>query len=457
MDSIRLPAVAALLATVGLGFVLARRLWGAWVAALLAVLMATDPVYMTMAKIDFGPVVISGLLRVGALVAYFAWLRTESTRYLWLLAAALALGVFNKLDFIAFVVALALAAGVAHHRAIFDLARRRPLFTSLPVLTLIAALALFYVQIYIPSRDLPLPESQAGFPGRLHEVWDMFRATMDGGAIYRYMTTGELVHRTLAPAVALASVFIAAGLVGWMFLRGRRRQPDQTDAPLVEATRTTLFFLVLFGAMAIEITATPQAVGPHHILLLWPLPAILGASLLGAAQRLPEPRVALAATALFAVGLTGLAASQVRTANAYRSDFAGDGPFSDPYTTEVYPLEAAVEKAAPGSDRIVAADWGISNQLLALGDEDLRERLTDVWPLFAGNYQPTVDEWARVALSGHRVIVVLHQPGHELMSGTSARVEAMIDSLAPPGGVEPIYRGETLLAYLVDDRSLQSR
>jgi hypothetical protein len=59
-------------------FWLARRLLGAWFGAALAVLLATEPVYMTVTNADWGPVALASLLRVGALLAYFAWVRTTS-------------------------------------------------------------------------------------------------------------------------------------------------------------------------------------------------------------------------------------------------------------------------------------------------------------------------------------------------------------------------------------------
>ena len=76
--TIRAPMVAVEVVTVVLAFLLARRVFGVWAAALLVLLLATDPAYMNMAKADWGPVALSALLRVGALFCYFAWLRTSS-------------------------------------------------------------------------------------------------------------------------------------------------------------------------------------------------------------------------------------------------------------------------------------------------------------------------------------------------------------------------------------------
>jgi Dolichyl-phosphate-mannose-protein mannosyltransferase len=450
VTTIRLPAVALLVATVALAFVVARRLFGPWPAALLALLMATDPAFMTMAKADWGPVALSALLRVAALAAYFAWARTESIRYLWLLAAAVVLGIFNKLDYLAFAGALAFAVAVVDHRGVYARLRRRTRAVAVALAALATVLVVEYVEIYEPARDFPAARSNADLLGRAPEVWRLLRTTMDGSAIYQYMTALPLAHGTAVVAVGVFVVVVAIGFSAWRL--GRLGQPPAAAAaPLVESARLSAFVLLLLLATVAALVLTPEAVGPHHAMLLWPLPALLGVSLVSAATRLPRARVRAAAVIVVTLPLLWLAGTQVRVAETYRSTFASDRSWSPIWTTEIYAVVDAVRRAAPGADHVVTADWGFGNQLIALGDDAVRQRLDDTWSTFAGGSEDAIDQLAATDLRGHRSIVVLHASGSEIMPGTHDRAMAMLRALHPARGVHALYRGRVELAYLVDD------
>jgi len=450
VTSVRVPAIAMLVATIVLAFVLARRLFGAWPAALLAVVMATDPAFMTMAKADWGPVALSALLRIGALAAYFAWAHTGSARWLWTLAAALVLGVFNKLDYLAFVAALGLAAVIVDHRGIVARVRRAPAAAALPLVALASLLLVEYVEIVRPARAFPVARSDADLLERASDFWYLARTTMDGTAIFPYMTTRPLDHRTAIAAVAASAVAFAVGLVLWRLSR-LRRGIDAELVPFAEAAHVSAFVLVLLLAMTAILVATPEAIGPHHAMLLWPLPALLAVSLLGTATRLPAARLRTGAVAVLAVGLVWLAGTQVRVAESYRSGFASDSAWASGWTPEIYAVVDAVRRVAPGVDRVMTADWGFGNQLLAFGGDDVRRRLDDAWGTFAFGTPEAINQLADAALRGRRTVLVLHASGAEQMPGTHAKAEAMLRRLHP-AHLQLLYRGDAELAYVVDDR-----
>jgi len=451
MSTIRMPSVAMSGATICVAFAFTRRVFGGWPAALLAVLLATDANFIAMSKADYGPVVLSALFRMSALAAYLAWTRTGSVRYVWLLVAAVGLGIFNKLDFLAFAVALASAAVVVDHRRIVRRVRERPRAVAAAAGVLVAVLVVEYVEIYVPASALSLTKSSADLPGRFHQMWSLFRVTMDGTAIYQYMT-GTLLgrHTAIAPAT-IAILALAGGLALWR-LSARGRQRADADAPLAATARIVSLLLVLLLATFVVLAATPQAVGPHHAMLMWPLPALLGVGLVRAATQVRSPALRVGVTAALALGLLGLAGTQVRVARTYHSAFASDRRWLPGWTTEVYPVVTAVKRYAPGVDAIVAADWGIANPLLALGDEAVRRRITDAWGTFAGGSQPTIDALAAGLLQGRRAIVLMHSPGSEVMPGTTERAQAMLRRLHPARPPQLLYRGRALLAYVVDDR-----
>jgi hypothetical protein len=231
---------------------------------------------------------------------------------------------------------------------------------------------------------------------------------------------------------------------------------DPSDAALAGSAEISAFLLVLLLGTAAALVVTPEAVGPHHAMLLWPLPALLGVSLLSAASHLSTPRTRTAVVVVLLVPLVWLAASQVRVAETYRTGFAGDRAWSPIWTPEIYAVVDAVRRTAPGTDRVVTADWGLGNQLLALGGDPVRERLDDAWGTFAGGSGEAIDQLAAAAFRGHRSILVLHEQGAEIMPGTHGQAEAMLRRLAPARGVQVLYRGDVELAYVVDDRPRES-
>lgn len=451
VTTVRVPAIAMLVATIVVAFAFARRLLGAWPAALLALLMATDPAFMTMAKADWGPVALSAFLRIASLAAYFAWARTARARWLWVLAAAIVLGVFNKLDFLAFVAALGAAAILADGRGVVARLRAAPLACGAPLAALATALLIEYVKIVRPAREFPVASSDADLLGRASEFWYSARTTMDGTAIFPYMTTRPLEHGTAIAGVAVAGVALAAGVTLWRLARVRRGVPAPL-VPFAEAARVSAFVLVLLLAEAAVLVLTPEAIGPHHAMLLWPLPALLGVSLVAAAARLPASRLRAVAVPVLAIGLVWLAATQVRVAEDYRSGFADDGAWASGWTPEIYAVVDAVRRVAPGVDRVVTADWGFGNQLFAFGGDDVRRRLDDGWGTFAFGAPEAVDAFADGVLRGRRTVLVLHPAGAEQFPGTHAKAKAMLARLRPARGAHVLYRGDATLAYVVDDR-----
>jgi 4-amino-4-deoxy-L-arabinose transferase-like glycosyltransferase len=298
VDSIRIPAVLLSAVALLLAVLLVRRLLGLWPAVALAVLLATDPVYGAVSRADWGPIVLSAVLRMVALLCYFGFLRRKSVLYLWLLVAVLALGVYNKIDYGWFIAGLCIAAVVVHHGELLEMVSRRRSAVLSPLGLFAAILVIEFVQLVLPAMRLPTSDAPVSLGTRITEVDELFRGTVNGVAVYEYMTGSVLNHSTLMgwlfPWILIGSVLVAL----WYLLRGRRREP--TD-PLRAAASTTSFFLILFVVIIIGIVATRQATGPQHIMLLWPLPTLLAICLLVTAARVPLASIRKAAVAVVGV------------------------------------------------------------------------------------------------------------------------------------------------------------
>ena len=74
--------------------------------------MAADPIFIFMSKADYGPIVLMMFFKMLALYFFFRFIATSSPRYLWGVAISCGLGLFDKFNFMWFVLALVVAAVV---------------------------------------------------------------------------------------------------------------------------------------------------------------------------------------------------------------------------------------------------------------------------------------------------------------------------------------------------------
>jgi 4-amino-4-deoxy-L-arabinose transferase-like glycosyltransferase len=434
VDSIRVPAVLLAGVALVLAVLLIYRLLGLGVAVALAVLLATDPVYGAVSRADWGPIVLSALLRITALLCYFGFLRRHSVRYLWLLAAALLLGLFNKLDYGWFIAALGVAALVVHHRELIEITRSRRIAVLLPVAVFVAVFAAAFVTLILPVMQLPTTDAPVSLGTRITEVENLFRVTVNGTAVYQYMTGSILSHSTLMgwmfPWILIGSVLVAV----WYLAQGMRRKLGD---PLREAASTTTFFLILFVVIVAGI-----------IMLLWPLPTLLATCLLAVALRIPIRTGRAAVVTVLAIALGALLVTQVRTTIAYVHAYRDRRHWTSIWTPEIYAAARAVARSAPNVESIITADWGLGTQIFALGGEAVRDRFTDEWPDFTSPTTTTAmleQQW----FQNRRVIVVYHTRSAQIMPSTTQRVDAVLNGLG--SHVHPIFVGQQIKADIVED------
>jgi len=443
--SIRIPALLIALTAILLAFLLARRLFGPWIAGLFAVVLATDPTYLTMTRVDWGPVALASLLRVGALAAYFALLRTQRVRFAWLLCGLLVLGLFNKLDYGFFIVGLASAAILVHRRQLAAIARGRLRSVAQPAIALVVLLGLLAVTIVLPARNVQVAQTPAPLGERLEYRWSLFEQTFEGSAPFHVVTGRQLDPVTPAPLVL-------AGLAGALLIAVLLTPVLRTRVQR-EQVRTAAFLLALTAGMIVCIVATREVSGPHHIIQLWPLPQLLAAAFVSLAAG-ARPRAARIIVTCVAVGvLAWLTVSQVWVSREFASTFKSDHGFAPTWTLEIYDLTSVVRRRADEVDEIITADWGIGTQVFALSeDRSVRERFRDSWGSFPANSATPVDQLATQHFRGRRVLVLFHRRRAEVMLGSSARLLEAIQTLGPKTEVEEAFNGQVLRAEVIDGR-----
>src|SRR5262245_8813186 len=210
---IRLPSV--LLAGLALlGFWLfVRRVAGQGAALFTLALIAFDPSYTFAARVDWGPTVLMQVLNAAALVLLLLLVDEGRVGRRWLLALVSLLGLYDKLNFIWVMNALALATLVAHGRRLLELARAQPRRFWPPVVVLALGTAALFWGAIVSLLPETHPQ-QAGLSGlqRVAFTLALVARTFDGSLIHDWIVLEPMEHWPVALAL-LALLLLASGLV----------------------------------------------------------------------------------------------------------------------------------------------------------------------------------------------------------------------------------------------------
>jgi hypothetical protein len=149
-----------------------------------------------------------------------------------------------------------------------------------------------------------------------------------------------------------------------------------------ENRRNGLFCLVIGILIFTQIVATPQAGGPHHLLMLFPLPFLAGAFF---ARSLYEqfrtrkfsPVIALAA---------GIAASCILVVNVhntmmYVAHFRSNPRYMPLWSPAIYSLSRYINDHGRDVQKILSVDCCLE-QLHPMAPRKVRRRFRDFWPVF---------------------------------------------------------------------------
>ena len=484
-ETIRLPTIFISLLTLALTFKLSRLHFRPSYSALLVLLMAADPIFIFMSKADYGPIVLMMFFKMLALYFFFRFIATSSPRYLWGVAISCGLGLFDKFNFMWFVLALVVAAVVVfRHELRSAVAQSRSQFIW-PLGALLVALAVtarYSMPLFLQthSRAVSASSSVTSDPlGRIQFVSDLYLQTMnsrDQWFMQRSARMGTITNWITLPIIGLVVLAATARLL-------RRRQ-----SPIAQfIDRVGLFYLLIFVAILVQIVLTTAADGPYHIMMLYPFHYILMVSVanrlsglrLGGVRsdqsadgvhspssrrrfgrsELCSPRLALVLGVVSVAAL--LVASEVRVGVHYQQAI-DDQAFSFVWTPAIYKLSAYLDRreVQRNADAIISANWGMHNQVFVLSRSGDRSKYTDLSREFTELDNPQQGKsLAEEFFAGKRVLVLAYPEG--LGDRTTAATRDHFLSFAKYyfGGtrLERVVtndRGEAMFAiYYVDARA----
>jgi 4-amino-4-deoxy-L-arabinose transferase-like glycosyltransferase len=425
--TLRIPCILLAAATLLVLGLLAERLFGRRAGLLFLLVLATDPGSFATSRVDYGPVVLAGLLKATLVWLTFAWLSAPTAARSWAIVLVTALGLFDKLNFLWLVLALAGAMLVVHPRELGRALRAGGRGTALPLAAGVVGVLLLGLQVALPLWRGPGPGGEVvrtPLGERLATTLALVHSTLGGTAWW------QLVFRTPPPGrpewVAVEPLLFGLPLVALATAVVRRHR---MSAEAVRLTRISAFFGVASVLVIAAIVATPHAGGPHHAVLLAPLPTFAAfagalALLAHAPDRLRRPLALVAAALVLAV-----VAGQIRFDAAYAARLRDRGALQAWGSTAIYGLAEDLQRL--NADVVASADWGIHNQLYALVPDAVRPRYRN---LYAVLQESEDDDDATGVLreelrAGSRIAVVLHPAEGTYMPRARERLLAFVRSL----------------------------
>lgn len=408
--TVRLPSLLIVAATIAVTYAWSARLFGAATAIVTAVLMACDPAQLMHARIDWGPTSLMGLFKALLLLGTMQWLHDGARRGLWLAVVAAALGLFDKLNFVWTVVAIAGAAITCYGATLRRQARtHRGASRAAAVAFGLVALAFgAYTRTYLPMGEQWV--GLAEIPDRLLVVRSLLGFITRGDDVF------FVVYRQMLPAAEQHATIVfgglAVGVIGGLMRGGMGNR-----------LRGLAFLGVAQVLLFVQIVVTRQATGPHHAMMMSPLGLVTIAALLSAPfddpGNVPSRRLARAvmATTILAIAGTGLLVDR-QYVDAIRTALPPAPAWDARSQRELVAFAAGRPDA-----QFVNVDWGTHTGLLALSQG--RTRTLDRWPVFRGELTPAqIAYWAN-QIRSRPTLFVVHAAGREVFPETRVHLLAL--------------------------------
>jgi hypothetical protein len=386
--SIRLPAILISCGTLALGYSLVRRiLTRGWAVAFTGA-CAIHPGFVLLTRVDLGPIALMLFLKALCLVLLFKWLEGPQ-RICWSVFGVCLLGFFDKFNFIWFIVALAVSTSAVYGAEIFGKLRTVPVKVLMATASALVAVGSLVLWIVYPLLQRPHALASSG---RLSQMWSLYESMCTGGATaYLWFKSSPAIPSWMGWGVlSLTAMLLLLTLVSY----GLRARADKNVD--TRTLRFCLWCLLMFGIIFVEIVLTPQAGGPHHLIMLFPFDLLAGFS---AAFLFANTFPGMRRSVVFLEGCVLLiwVASNLRSFEMHFSKFRDMSSFRGRWSPHVELLAAYLNEKAKNVDSIYTIDWGIGFELRALCRRKIGRKVKDSWPTLLGWSPDRPDGAAEIA------------------------------------------------------------
>jgi hypothetical protein len=373
--AVRLPMLLLGIGTIWLTWAWVRRIAGERAAAVTAVLLATDTLFLLTNLFDWGPVAIQHFLLMAGVLAFERFRKSEAN---WMLALAFflwGLGMWDKALMAWPLIGMAAGSFCIFPREVFRRVRFVPATIAVGAFLLGAAPLVWY------NVAKPGETAKQNVKFSLAEVAPKLvalRQTIEGSQLFGYIPYDDSAPmkrqpRNLAERIPVAlSAFAGSHKSNWMLLAwaiGFGCSLLLWNSP----HRRTLLFLLITMAVAWAQMALTKGTGSaaHHVILIWPFPAVfLGIAFSAVSEKLPR-----FGTPALVVLVTFFACENLLTTNEYLAKLIVNGG-SGGWTDAVRPLTDSLDRKAAGWFGLV--DWGYLNAVRMFRGADMPVFIPDL-------------------------------------------------------------------------------
>lgn len=362
-------------------FILGVHRWLGLRASLVAgAALIIDPTYFFLGVLDWGAAISAVFCRCLAFYLALIWWRKRNVFNLFLVAFFLGLGVFNKVDSVAFIVGTGIAAACFFGRELWMGLRARPSLAAIWSLGFLLGVGPMLFKIKRIVTFTASGQASIGSNG-LPEKFHTFLAMYDGSYFYRLMNEGGLfnkmyeqpsnVHSLLYFILVIAIVALLA--IGIFTVNKNER-------------RIAGFLLVGFVLTTVGVFTIPGAVRIHHAILAFPFPQlIIAAAFTFLWERGSTTPTRCGIRTVMIVAIFILLGSQLRAISKTEEllrETGGRGRWSD--TFDVF-----CHKNKNREDLIIVSlDWGFNEQLAFLTDKPQLAEPIWAFPSYGGALPP---------------------------------------------------------------------
>lgn len=370
--TIRLPAILLAAATLLIFYRMMRPRVGILWATIAIWIMAVDPANLFPSRLDWGPTVLMHLFQAAILAL---WLSYRDRPKLWkliLIFICFGLGFFDKFNFVWLVLAFVIALSLCYPDSL------KNLWVSLKgfarciaiILVLIALGASLYFVLPLLLHFQPASPNTMGLLAK----WYGLLSTLSGVAVAGFIfgnSSGLIPFTTFWLIVTDCYLALACFLF------------PISNTQALENRKSGFFFLVIGFLVFLQIAITPQAGGPHHYSMIFPLPllafAFLAESLYSELVTKNHRRLA---AFLFGSAAICIFVVNVHNTSIYLSHFRTNPHYNPRWSPEIYSLSHYINEHGLEAKSVICVDWGIHNGLHALASKKLRRRMRNPWPTF---------------------------------------------------------------------------
>lgn len=390
--------------------------YGEKVAAIVAILVATDPGMVMLSRVDNGPIVIAFAARSLTLWMAARWWRSGGrARYLIATGVFAGLGFYDKANFLWFILALSFTGFIA-----YLLDKRRPSISLLTNLWTLMAGVLGSLPFWIYN---------------FHYEWPFLKKINHEMTINDYITQAPQRTKMLAGLVngdGPSWLYFSANDVE-MFPVGKGLYlPLFLSALLVvllvaiARQHWRLIFLPgIIGLIALQIFITPNRIGLHHWTMIHPIPhLIVGIAIQIIWSQLTQVRqmrrrVVLAVLSSLILMVVIVNCRVILRYHQLLDRSGGSGLFS----AAIYNLSETLMEAYPDRS-LQLMDWGLNHTLFFLSSGKLNTN-EPFWDMVDGK---NTDKLMLQLLENRQHVFVFNAPSEALYPEVYYKFHQMIDA-----------------------------